>query len=71
MDILQKIRNHKEEEVQVRKSLYPIKLLQESIYYDSEVVSYQKISVVRTNLVSSQSLRKNHLQKVILINMPM
>jgi len=39
MNILQKIRKHKEQEVAERKSLYPIKLLQKSLYYDSPVVS--------------------------------
>lgn len=39
MDILQKIRYQKEKEVEERKSLYPVKLLQKSLYYDSPVVS--------------------------------
>ncbi|MBY5958814.1 indole-3-glycerol phosphate synthase TrpC [Membranicola marinus] len=39
MDILQKIRKQKEKEVAERKSLYPLKLLQKSMYYDVPVVS--------------------------------
>lgn len=39
MDILQKIKKHKEDEVSQRRSMYPLQLLEESIYYDSSVVS--------------------------------
>ncbi len=39
MDILQEIRNHKLGEVTERSALYPVRLLQNSIYYDSQTVS--------------------------------
>ncbi len=42
MDILQKIIAHKEQEVAERKSLYPAKLLEKSIYFPSECVSLKK-----------------------------
>lgn len=42
MNILDKIVAHKEQEVAERKSLYPTKLLEKSIYFSSEVVSLKK-----------------------------
>jgi indole-3-glycerol phosphate synthase len=42
MDILQKIVAHKEKEVAERKSLYPEKLLEQSIYFDGKPVSLKK-----------------------------
>ncbi len=42
MDILDKIIAHKEQEVAERKSLYPTKLLEQSIYFPSESVSLKK-----------------------------
>jgi indole-3-glycerol phosphate synthase len=42
MDILDKILAHKEKEVEERKSLYPAKLLEQSIYFSSEPVSLTK-----------------------------
>ena len=42
MDILQKIIAHKEKEVAERKSLYPVKLLEKSIYFPTETVSLKK-----------------------------
>ena len=42
MDILQKISKQKEKEVKERKSLYPVKLLQKSLHYNSPVVSLSK-----------------------------
>lgn len=39
MDILQKIKKHKEAEVAQRRSIYPLQLLKGSLYYDSAVVS--------------------------------
>ena len=39
MDILEKIRKQKEVEVAERKGLYPVKLLQKSLYYNTTVVS--------------------------------
>ncbi len=42
MNILEKIIAHKQEEVQNRKNLYPIKLLEKSIYYETPVVSMTK-----------------------------
>jgi indole-3-glycerol phosphate synthase len=39
MDILQKIVAHKRKEVEKDKSLYPIKLLEQSIFFDSPCVS--------------------------------
>lgn len=42
MDILYKITAHKEIEVAERKSLYPTKLLEQSIYFPSKTVSLRK-----------------------------
>jgi len=42
MDVLYKIIAHKEREVAERKSLYPAKLLEQSIYFDTEPVSLRK-----------------------------
>ena len=42
MDILKNIIAHKRKEVDERKSLYPIKLLEKSIYFRSPVVSLKK-----------------------------
>ena len=42
MDILEKIITHKEKEVEERKSLYPTKLLEKSIYFPSKTVSLRK-----------------------------
>lgn len=42
MDILQKIVAHKEKEVADRKSLYPEKLLEKSIYFEGQPVSLKK-----------------------------
>lgn len=42
MNILDKIIAHKEKEVAERKSLYPTKLLEKSIYFPSETVSLKK-----------------------------
>ncbi len=42
MDILEEIIQHKIKEVAERKSLFPIKLLESSIYYDSQTVSLKK-----------------------------
>ncbi len=42
MDILDKILAHKEKEVAERKSLYPAKLLEQSIYFATEPVSLKK-----------------------------
>lgn len=42
MDILEKIIAHKFKEVEERKSLFPVKLLEQSIYYNSETVSLKK-----------------------------
>ncbi len=42
MDILYKIIAHKEKEVAERKSLYPTKLLEKSIYFPSKTVSLRK-----------------------------
>ena len=42
MDILDKILAHKVEEVKERKSLYPVKLLEQSIYFPTESVSLKK-----------------------------
>jgi len=42
MDILDKIVAHKRKEVEERKSLYPAKLLEKSIYFETPVVSLQK-----------------------------
>lgn len=41
-DILQEIIEHKKEEVAERKSLFPLKLLEKSVYYDSKTVSLKK-----------------------------
>ncbi|MFP4025026.1 MAG: indole-3-glycerol phosphate synthase TrpC [Thiohalospira sp.] len=42
MDILTKIINRKKEEVSERKSLYPLKLLEKSIYFNTKPVSLKK-----------------------------
>ncbi len=42
MDILEKIIAHKYREVEERKSLYPVKLLEQSIFFASPVVSLKK-----------------------------
>ncbi len=42
MDILKTIIAHKQKEVAARKELYPIKLLEKSIYYESPTVSLKK-----------------------------
>jgi len=42
MNILEKIIQHKKVEVAERKSLYPVKLLEQSIYFQSPVVSLKK-----------------------------
>jgi indole-3-glycerol phosphate synthase len=42
MDILEKIIKHKVEEVAERKSLFPTKLLEKSIYFDGAAVSLKK-----------------------------
>jgi indole-3-glycerol phosphate synthase len=42
MDILYKIISHKEKEIAERKSLYPVKLLEKSIYFPTECVSLRK-----------------------------
>lgn len=42
MNILEKIIAHKKKEVAERKSMFPIKLLEQSIYYNNQVVSMKK-----------------------------
>ncbi len=42
MDILEKIIGHKQKEVTERKSLYPVKLLEQSIFFSSPAVSLKK-----------------------------
>ncbi len=42
MDILSRIASHKEKEVAERKSLYPVKLLEQSIYFPTKPVSLKK-----------------------------
>src|SRR4051812_48725049 len=42
MNILEKIIEHKRKEVEESKSLYPVKLLEKSIYFNSPVVSLKK-----------------------------
>src|SRR3954468_7885378 len=42
MNILEKIISQKRKEVDERKSFYPVKLLEKSIYYSSPVVSLKK-----------------------------
>jgi indole-3-glycerol phosphate synthase len=42
MNILDQIIEHKRKEVEERKSLYPVKLLEKSIYFPSPVVSLKK-----------------------------
>lgn len=42
MNILDKIVAHKQQEVAERKSLYPVKLLEKSIYFSSDIVSLKK-----------------------------
>ncbi len=49
MDILDKIVAYKRKEVEDRKSLYPVKLLEQSIYFNTEPVSMSKY-VLRDDL---------------------
>ena len=42
MNILEKIANYKRKEVDERKSLYPVKLLEKSIYFETKPVSLKK-----------------------------
>ncbi len=42
MDILEKIMNHKKKEVAERKAMYPVKLLEQSIYFNTPSVSLKK-----------------------------
>ena len=42
MDILQEILTHKEAEVKRNKALYPVKLLEQSLYFGSHTVSMKK-----------------------------
>lgn len=42
MDILEKIINHKQKEVEERKGLFPVKLLEKSIYFPGKPVSMKK-----------------------------
>ena len=42
MNILEKIIEYKKKEVEDRKSLYPVKLLQQSIYFETQPVSMSK-----------------------------
>jgi len=42
MNILDKIVAHKQQEVAERKGLYPVKLLEKSIYFSSDIVSLKK-----------------------------
>lgn len=42
MNILDKIITHKKKEIAENKALYPVKLLEKSIYFDSKVVSMKK-----------------------------
>jgi len=42
MNILEEIKRHKLQEVEERKSLYPIKLLERSIFYNAQPVSLRK-----------------------------
>lgn len=45
MDILSQIIAHKKEEAAKRKDLYPVKLLEQSIYFDTPVVSIKRYVV--------------------------
>ena len=42
MNTLDKIIAHKHKEVEDRKALYPVKLLEQSIYFNSPTVSFKK-----------------------------
>ena len=42
MSILETIRQHKIKEVEDRKSLYPVKLLEQSIFFESPCVSLKE-----------------------------
>ncbi|NJN42497.1 MAG: indole-3-glycerol phosphate synthase TrpC [Flammeovirgaceae bacterium] len=42
MDVLTKIVNHKEKEVAERRSLFPVKLLEQSIYFATPCMSFKK-----------------------------
>ena len=45
-NILQEIIHFKHKEVAERKELYPIKLLEQSIYYDTKPVSMKELNKV-------------------------
>ncbi len=42
MNVLEKIIQHKKQEIAERKDIYPVKLLEKSIYFDTPVVSLRK-----------------------------
>jgi indole-3-glycerol phosphate synthase len=66
MNILEMIINHKKNEVEERKSLYPTKLLERSIYFNSPTVSLKKY-LLRTDKVGiiSEIKRKSPSKGII------
>lgn len=60
MNILEQIKKHKVAEVNAKKSLYPIKILEQSHYFDSACVSMKKyISVPNRSGIIAEFKRKS------------
>lgn len=68
MNILENIRKHKIKEVEDRKALYPVKLLEKSIYYESPCVSLKQYlnDKNRSGIIAEfkrKSPSKSHINK--------
>jgi hypothetical protein len=70
MNILDKIIVHKKLEVAEKSSLVPVKLLEQSVYFDSSVVSMKKYIKHEDKQASSQNSKGNPLPKEPSIPMP-
>ncbi|MEM8895082.1 MAG: indole-3-glycerol phosphate synthase TrpC [Bacteroidota bacterium] len=66
MNILDKIVAHKKEEVRLKKELYPVKLLEQSIYFEGKCVSMKKyVSRPDKSGIISEFKRKSPSKGVI------